>query len=112
MMELFEVVLPVEDMDAQTAFYRDVVGLEVERASEFWTAFRTGACTFALHGGGHGEGSGARPVFRVADAHAERERLLGRGVEVGEIRSPVEGVLVIDCRDPEGNSFHLEQRRG
>jgi len=109
-MQLLEVVLPVDDMDAQTSFYRDVVGLEVERASEFWTAFRTGACTFALHGGGHGKGGGARAVFRVQDVEAERERLLGHGVEVGEIRSPVEGVFVIDCRAPEGNPFRLEQR--
>lgn len=110
-MELFEVVLPVADMEAQTGFYRDVLGLEVERAGEFWTTFRTGACTFALHGGGRPEGAGARIVFRVDDVEAERKRLAGEGVDVGEIRSPVEGVFVLDGRDPEGNPFHLEERR-
>jgi catechol 2,3-dioxygenase-like lactoylglutathione lyase family enzyme len=70
-MELFEVVLTVDDMEAQTRFYRDVLGLDIE---------------------------------------AERERLLASGVELGEIRSPADGVLVVDGRDPEGNPFHLEQR--
>jgi predicted enzyme related to lactoylglutathione lyase len=109
-MELFEVVLTVDDMEAQTRFYRDVLGLEVERESEYWTTFRTGRCTFALHGGGRSDGAGARVVFKVDDVEAERERLLASGVELGEIRSPADGVLVVDGRDPEGNPFHLEQR--
>jgi len=109
--ELFEVILTVDDMDAQSRFYRDVLGLEVERASDFWTTFRTGACTFALHGGGRPGGDGARIVFRVDDVERERQRLLGLGVELGEIRSPAEGVLVVDGRDPERNPFHLEQRK-
>lgn len=110
-MELYEVVLTVDDMEEQTRFYRDVVGLEVERSGEFWTTFRTGPCTFALHGGGRPEGAGARIVFKVDDVETERERLLAGGAVLGEIRSPAEGVLVVDGRDPEGNPFHLEERR-
>lgn len=110
-MELFEVVLTVDDMEAQTRFYREVLGLEVEGQSGFWTTFRTGACTLALHGGGRGEGDGVRIVFKVDDVEAERRRLVAAGVELGEIRSPANGVLVLDCRDPEGNPFHLEQRQ-
>jgi catechol 2,3-dioxygenase-like lactoylglutathione lyase family enzyme len=109
-MELFEVILTVDDMEAQKRFYRDVLGLEVERDGEYWTTFHTGACTLALHGGGRGDGDGARIVFKVGDVVAERTRLLAAGVELGEVRSPVEGVLVLDGRDPEGNPFHLEER--
>lgn len=118
-MQLFEVILNVEDMDAQARFYRDILGLEVLHphgaqsfAEEFWVTFDTGGCTLALHGGGGrkiGEDA-ARIVFRVDDVAAAREELVSRGVELGEIRSPTPGVLVVDGRDPEGNPFHLEQK--
>lgn len=111
-MQLFEVILNVEDMDAQVSFYRDTLGLRVQRADSFWTTFDTGACTLAVHGGGArkiGEDA-ARIVFRVDDVAAAREELVSRGVELGEIRSPAEGVLVVDGRDPEGNMFHLEEK--
>lgn len=111
-MQLFEVILNVEDMDAQVSFYRDALGLAVQHADPSWTTFDTGACTLALHGGGGrkiGEDA-ARIVFRVADLAAAREELVQRGVELGEVRSPTPGVLVVDGRDPEGNPFHLEQK--
>jgi catechol-2,3-dioxygenase len=50
--QLCEVILNIEDMDAQTRFYRDLLGLQVQHESEFWTTFDTGACTLALHGAG------------------------------------------------------------
>jgi catechol 2,3-dioxygenase-like lactoylglutathione lyase family enzyme len=111
-MQLFEVILNVDDMDAQVSFYRDTLGLTVQHADPFWTTFETGACTLALHGGGGrkiGEDAG-RIVFRVDDVAHARDELTQRGVELGDIRSPAPGVLVVDGRDPEGNPFHLEQK--
>jgi catechol 2,3-dioxygenase-like lactoylglutathione lyase family enzyme len=104
--ELREVVVYTRDVERATAFYRDVLGLEPDFESEQWTTFRTGACTFALHAGSEAPD----PTFEVADAAAERERLLGAGVEVTEIREPVAGLRVFDARDPDGNRFSLESR--
>ena len=105
-MKLREVVVYTRDMERATAFYRDVLGLEPDFESPHWTTFRTGACTFALHAGSEAPD----PTFEVADAGAERERLLAAGVEVTEIREPVAGLRVFDARDPDGNRFSLESR--
>ena len=105
-MELVEVVVYVSDMERATAFYRDTLGLEPDFESEHWTTFRTGACTLALHAGSEAPD----PTFQVADAAAERERLIAAGVEVTEIREPVAGLRVFDARDPDGNRFSIESR--
>ena len=105
-MELREVVVYTRDMERAAAFYRDVLGLEPDFESLHWTTFRTGACTFALHAGSEAPD----PTFEVADAGAERERLLAAGVEVTEIREPVAGLRVFDARDPDGNRFSIESR--
>jgi catechol 2,3-dioxygenase-like lactoylglutathione lyase family enzyme len=106
--ELREVVVYTRDMDRATAFYRDVLGLQPDFESPYWTTFRTGACTFALHAGSEAPD----PTFEVADAAAERERLIAAGIEVTEIREPVAGLRVFDARDPDGNRFSIESRAG
>jgi len=110
--ELVEVVVYMPDMRRAVSFYRYAVGLEVERESDGWTTFRTGACTFALHAIENRELGRAEPdpTFLVCDATAERARLAVAGVEVTEIREPVAGVQVFDARDPDGNRFSLESR--
>ena len=105
-MELREVVVYTRDMERATAFYRDVLGLEPDFESPHWTTFRTGACTLALHAGSEAPD----PTFEVADAAAERERLIAEGIEVTEIREPVAGLRVFDARDPDGNRFSIESR--
>ena len=105
-MKLVEVVVYTRDMERATAFYRDVLGLEPDFESEHWTTFRTGACTLALHAGSQPPD----PTFEVADAAAERDRLIASGVEVTEIREPVAGLRVFDARDPDGNRFSIESR--
>ena len=105
-MELREVVVYTQDMERATAFYRDVLGLEPDVESPHWTTFHTGACTLALHAGSEAPD----PTFEVADAEAERERLLAAGVDVTEIREPIAGVRVFDARDPDGNRFSIESR--
>jgi predicted enzyme related to lactoylglutathione lyase len=110
--ELVEVVVYVRDMGSAIGFYRDTLGLDVEFESAWWTTFRTGACTLALHATEDRTVGAAEPdpTFLVRDVDAERARLLGAGVEVGEIREPVPGVRVFDARDPDGNRFSLESR--
>ncbi len=112
-----EVILYVEDMNAQVVFYRDKLGLEVtspkrkeDYADEMWVTLSTGDCTLALHGGGHRRFGEDAPciVFRVASVPTAREVLRRRGVVTSAIRSAAPGVLVCDGKDPEGNKFSLE----
>ena len=115
--ELMEVILYVQDMNAQVAFYRDKLGLPVmsppglqDYSQEFWVELSTGACKLGLHGGGQRRLGADSPkiVFRVADIRAAREELLTLGVTIGEVRAPAPGVWVCDGKDPEGNAFSIE----
>jgi predicted enzyme related to lactoylglutathione lyase len=115
--ELMEVIVYVEDMAAQVAFYRDVLGLRVKEPPQvedygglYWVELDSGACTLALHAGGQRRQGADAPkiVFRVADLDEARDELLARGVPMGEARSPAPGVQVCDGVDPEGNRFSIE----
>ena len=119
--ELMEVILYVQDMDAQVSFYRDLLGLEVREPLDqgdwtgvHWVELETGSCTLALHAGGQRRlgADAAKIVFRVSDVPAARRHLLQRGVPMGDIRSPAPGVQVADGVDPEGNRFSIESRGG
>ena len=109
--DLSEVIVHVDDMERLTAFYRDVLELRPDVVSEWWTTFPTGGGTLALHGGGRIGTHNVRFNFDVEDVDAVRAELSARGVEVTEIREPIEGVRVCDATDPEGNVFTLEERR-
>lgn len=117
-MKLSEVIVYVEDMAAQVAFYRDVLGLvpapheNVEDGIKHgWLTFETGACVLALHAGGKRRFGEDAPkfVFSVADIEAERDRLVGRGVSMDQTFSPAPGIFVSNGLDPEGNRFSIEQ---
>lgn len=119
--ELMEVILYVQDMGAQVAFYRDLLGLKVkeprgegEWAGVHWAELDTGSCTLALHTGGqHRLGEDApKIVFRVSDVPGACHELMRRGIPMGEVRSPAPGVQVSDGADPEGNKFSIESRSG
>jgi len=115
---LFEVILYVRDMDAQVRFYRDVLGQSIswpaglaDYSAEHWVAIDTGAAKFALHSGGQVP-QGTPPRYGFSTEHIEqaREHLLKHGVPTSEVRSPAPGVQVVDCTDPEGNGFFIEQQ--
>ena len=115
---LIEVILYVKDMNKMVQFYRDVLDLRltdptlINPADENWVTFETGNCLLALHSGGKGDvGTDApRIVFRVQDIKSARFQLLEAGITVGEIQSPTPGIAVCDARDPEGNSFSIEEQ--
>ena len=117
--ELMEVILYVQDMNAQVSFYRDVLEIppkdprDIQDFGElFWVEFDTGPCTLALHAGGERRFGKDAPkvVFRVADVTEGRARLLRDGVRMGDVRSPGPGIQVCDGWDPEGNRFSIESR--
>lgn len=112
-----EVILYVEDMNTQIAFYRDKLGLEVKSPKEtddfsdiFWVEINTGPCTLALHAGGKRRFGPDAPkiVFQVDDILAARQALIDQDVNLNEIRSAAPGVWVCDGVDPEGNKFSIE----
>lgn len=113
---LGEVIVYVEDMSRAVSFYRDSLGLKVhypivtDYSKEFWVELESGGCTLALHAGANRQVGVDAPrfVFYVNDLESTRSVLLGKGVELGEIRSPHPGVLVTDGCDPEGNHFSIE----
>lgn len=116
--ELIEIIVYVEDMAAQVAFYRDVLGLQVtwpdvgNFADEHWVTFATGAATLALHSGGERRQGVDAPkyVFGTGDVDQAREFLAAREIRVSEVRVPAPGVRVFDAWDPEGNVFSVEQQ--
>ena len=117
---LGELILYVEDMSAQVVFYRDILGLRVVEPTDtdqfeeaYWVLFDAGGCKLALHGGGKRRFGEDAPkfVFYVEDIEAARSHLVSAGIQVGDTRSPAQGVYVVDAVDPEGNLFSLEQRQ-
>lgn len=116
-MKLSEVIVYVENMAEQVAFYRDVMGLAPSAHENVddgikhgWLTFDTGPCVLALHAGGKRRFGQDAPkfVFFVADIEAERQRLIGHGVAMDEVFSPAPGIFVANGVDPEGNRFSIE----
>jgi len=115
--ELMELILYVEDMPAQIAFYRDVLGMQVKSplgdgalTDAAWVELESGPCTLALHAGGKRRFGADAPkfVFRVADILAVHRILLERSVAMGDIFQAAPGVWVSNATDPEGNIFSIE----
>jgi predicted enzyme related to lactoylglutathione lyase len=114
---LFQVILNVKDMERQVKFYKDVLGLKIIYPAESknihlenFVRFETGGANLVLHAGRQTKNAGQEPriSFRVSNLKAAREFMLKSKVSTGEIRNPAPGVYVLDCKDPEGNIFHLE----
>jgi predicted enzyme related to lactoylglutathione lyase len=125
-MKMELVPLPVSDVDRAIAFYADKLGFTKDfdvRPSEgvrivqltpdgsgCSVGFGTGLEVYA------GEPGSIRGVHLVVeDIDAARAELVGRGVEVGEIKDFGGGVRGADFADPDGNSFELQEmtwRRG
>lgn len=114
---LIELILYVEDMAQQVAFYRDILELPIlypaeqtDYSNEVWVVLATGSCKLALHGGGKrrlGEDT-PRLVFGVADIHVAHATLLAHGVQLGAIFSAAPGIWVSHGSDPEGNPIAIE----
>ena len=115
------VLLPVSDIDASVAFYRDKVGfhLDHDTTNEFMHVVqltpRGSGCSIVI---------GDLPAQRemapgsmrglqlvVADAQAARRELLDRGVEVSEITvlDERDGGTFFGFSDPDGNTWTVQQ---
>ncbi len=117
------VVVPVSDVDASIAFYRDRVGFHLDHDVD---AGYGRVVQLTPSGSGCSVVVGTMPNLQsmtpgslhglqlvVADAEAARAELVRRGVECDEISSFDErdGATFFGFRDPDGNSWAVQQIR-
>ena len=117
------VVLPVSDIDAAIAFYRDKVGFELDhdtRNEHMHVAQLTprgSGCSIVIgdlpsqREMAPGSMRGLQLV--VSDAAAARQELLDRGVEAGDIQvfSEDDGGTFFGFADPDGNTWAVQELR-
>ena len=87
-MKIRRIVMFTSRMEAMTAFYRDVIGLELQVNEKGWKDFDAGGIHLALHNGT--SEVGRRPpklVFHSNDVAATREALIRRGAKMGKVKS-------------------------
>ncbi len=115
---LARVILYVQDVDRLASFYCEAFHLGIAEAiAGEWAVLRAGGCELALHRvgvayrrkPGVGESkSNVKLVFAIDGPLADmREKLLQRGVAMGEIKAYAGTGPLCDGRDPEGNVFQL-----
>jgi catechol 2,3-dioxygenase-like lactoylglutathione lyase family enzyme len=120
-MKLELVPVPVADVDRAKAFYVDKVGFNADHDTKFGDTGRVvqltppgSACSIVI-GTGMGEISEVPPGsvkglhLVVKDISKAREALAGKGVEVGEVLDLGRGVKYVHFRDPDGNSWALQE---
>ena len=111
------VILPVSDVDRAKAFYVDKVGFRQDHDQRVSDQLRFvqltprgSSCSIAF-----GEGITDAPAgsvkglqMVVADAHAARQELIDRGMDVGEVDVQPWGSFIY-FSDPDGNSWAVQQ---
>lgn len=118
------VVLPVSDLDAAVAFYRDRVGFDLDhdtRTEHMHIAQltpRVSGCSIVV-GSLPAQNEMAPGSMRglqlcVADARAARDKLVGRGVECSEVTvlDERDGGTFFGFADPDGNTWAVQELRG
>ena len=104
-----------DDMTAQAAFYRNVLGLRQVDAGDDWVQFDVDGRTFEVLERSSLPQYDSRRVqvgFQVADIERARQDLLDAGVEaISAIEGgPRSGSRWCYFRDPEGNVFEITER--
>ena len=117
------VVLPVSDIDAAVAFYRDKVGFDLDHDTK---NEHMHVVQLTPRGSGCSIVFGDLPPQRemepgslkglqlvVSDAKAAREELVGRGIECSELQvfSPDDGGTFFGFADPDGNTWAIQELR-
>jgi predicted enzyme related to lactoylglutathione lyase len=115
------VIVPVSDLDASIAFYRDQVGFDLDHNTEMGEMHfaqltpRGSGCSIVLGNlpaqSEMAPGSLKGVQLVVADAEAARAELVGRGVDCSEITviDPRDGGTFFGFSDPDGNSWAVQQ---
>ena len=116
--------IPVSDVDASIAFYRDVVGFHLDHDVEPGNGMRvvqltpTGSPTSIAFGSGMplGEpGTTKGMQLVVTDLDAARAELVGRGLETSEVMllgpAEMDGSKFAFFADPDGNGWSVQELR-
>jgi catechol 2,3-dioxygenase-like lactoylglutathione lyase family enzyme len=110
------VFIPVTDVDRAKAFYADKAGFHADQDNKVGDTLRFvqltppgSACSIAFGVGLTEVPPGTAHVqLVVADIHAARAELLGRGLEVGDVQVFPWGSFVF-FSDPDGNKWAVQQ---
>ncbi|HEV3400588.1 MAG TPA: glyoxalase superfamily protein [Acidimicrobiales bacterium] len=111
------VAVPVSDVDRAKAFYTEQVGFVADHDHRVSDEVRFvqltppgSACSIAIGQGITSAAPGAVEGLQlvVADIEEAREELVGRGVEVGEVKEFPWGSFVW-FSDPDGNGWSVQQ---
>jgi len=111
------VSVPVSDVDRAKAFYTDKAGFHADHDHRVSDEIRFvqltppgSACSIALGNGITEKQPGSVEGLQlvVADIHAARAELAGRGVDVSEVQEYPWGSFVY-FSDPDGNGWSLQQ---
>lgn len=112
--------VPVSDVDASLAFYRDKVGFHLDHDVTPNPSMRVvqltppgSSCSIVLGVVDSEPGSLKGLQLVVSDVEAARGELAGRGVEVSEVQTlgPGDGGRFIFFSDPDGNSWAVQELR-
>lgn len=115
------VIVPVSDIDAAVAFYRDKVGFELDHDTQnehmhvVQLTPRGSGCSIVFgdlppqREMAPGSLKGVQLV--VSDAKAARDELVGRGVDCTELQvfSPDDGGTFFGFGDPDGNTWAVQE---
>lgn len=89
------------DVVSTVAFYRDVLGADVQSESEQWARIRLGGVDLGIHASPAGY-EGWMPAFRVADVTVVRAAIEAAGREFRDYHD-IPGGVSLQFRDPAGN---------
>jgi predicted enzyme related to lactoylglutathione lyase len=114
------VVVPVSDVDRAKSFYADQMGFAVDHDTTVNEDLRIvqltppgSGCSIVVGKGMTTSTPGAYQGLQlvVSDIQAARRELVGRGVDVGEIRQidPRDGGTLMSFQDPDGNGWVVQE---
>jgi catechol 2,3-dioxygenase-like lactoylglutathione lyase family enzyme len=112
------VPIPVSDVDAAKRFYTEKMGFTLDHDVSPSPQFRVvqltpfgSACSICFGMGivktVPGSVQGLHLV--VTDIHAARAQLIDRGVDASEVRELGAGIFFVFFKDPDGNSWAVQQ---
>src|SRR5436190_22964481 len=110
------ITVPVTDTDRAIAFYRDQCGFTVDHDHRVSDELRFvqitppgSACSIAFGDGLSEKPPGSAQLqIVVPDAHAARQQLLERGLQVGDVQVLPWGSFVFFA-DPDGNQWSVQE---
>lgn len=101
-------IYPVEDLARAKLWYGQVLGGKPYFDEPFYVGFSVGGFELGLLPNGTPGTAGPQPLWGVADARAEWERLLALGAtELEPVTEVGEGIKVAAVTDPFGNRLGI-----